>query len=66
MWSSSFSEYIKMSSINTTINLSNSGINTEFIKYMKCAGALVKPKDITRYSYRPYLVEKVVFGTSSG
>jgi hypothetical protein len=30
--------------------LSNSGINTEFIKYMKYAGALVSPKDITKYS----------------
>jgi hypothetical protein len=33
---------------------------------MKCAGALVRPKDMTRYSYNPYLVEKAVFGMSSG
>jgi hypothetical protein len=39
-------------------------MNNEFIKYMKYAGALVNPKDITRYSYSPYLVEKVVFGIS--
>jgi len=37
-------------------------MKTEFITYMKNAGALVRPKDVTRYSYRPYLVEKVVFG----
>jgi hypothetical protein len=30
--------------------LSSSSIKTEFIKYMKWAGALVKPKDITRYT----------------
>jgi hypothetical protein len=38
----------------------------EFIKYMKYAGALVRPKDITRYSYNPYLVVNAVFGISSG
>jgi hypothetical protein len=53
-----------MSSMKTTTYLSNSGMNNEFIKYMKYAGALVNPKDITRYSYSPYLVEKVVFGIS--
>ena len=37
------------------------GIKTEFMRYMKNAGALVRPKDMTRYSYNPYLVEKVVF-----
>ena len=26
------------------------GMKTEFIKYIKYAGALVRPKDITRYS----------------
>jgi hypothetical protein len=26
----------------------------------------VRPKDMTRYSYNPYLVEKVIFGTSCG
>jgi negative regulator of sigma E activity len=54
-----------MSLINTTMNLSSSGMNTDFIKYMKYAGAFVRPKDMTRYSYRPYLVEKVVLGMSS-
>ena len=53
-----------MSSMNTTTNLSNSGMKTEFMRYMKNTGALVRPKDITRYSYSPYLVEKVVFGIS--
>jgi hypothetical protein len=31
---------------------------------MKYAGAFVRPKDMTRYSYKPYLVEKVVLGIS--
>jgi hypothetical protein len=44
----------------------NSSIKTEFMRYMKYAGALVSPKDITRYSYNPYLVEKAVFGMSHG
>jgi hypothetical protein len=52
--------------MKTTINLSSSGIKTEFMRYMKYAGALVSPKDITRYSYNPYLVEKAVFGMSQG
>ena len=61
-----FLEYIKISSMNTTINLSNSGIKTEIMRYMKNAGALVRPKDMTRYSYNPYLVEKAVFDISYG
>jgi negative regulator of sigma E activity len=36
------------------------------MRYMKYAGALVRPKDITRYSYSPYLEEKAVFGMSVG
>jgi hypothetical protein len=51
---------------STTINLSNSGVKTEFVRYMKNAGALVRPKDMTRYSYNPYLVEKAIFGISYG
>ena len=47
-----------MSSMSTTINLSNSDIKTEFMRYMKNVGLLVRPKDMTRYSYSPYLVEK--------
>jgi hypothetical protein len=43
-----------MSSMNTITNLSNSDMNTEFIRYMKCAGALVSPNDITKYLYNPY------------
>ena len=53
-----FLEYIKISSMNTT-NLSSSSIKTKFMRYMKNAGALVRPKDMTRYSYNPYLVEKL-------
>jgi hypothetical protein len=41
-------------------------MKTEFIRYIKYAGALVSPNDITRYSYNPYLVEKAVFGMSQG
>jgi len=41
-------------------------MNTEFIRYIKYAGAFVSPKDMTKYSYRPYLVEKAVFGISFG
>jgi hypothetical protein len=52
--------------MNTTTNLSNSGIKTVFIRYIKYAGVFVKPKDMTRYSYNPYLVEKAVFGISYG
>jgi hypothetical protein len=52
--------------MKTTTKLSSSGIKTEFMRYMKYAGALVSPKDITRYSYNPYLVEKTVFGMSHG
>jgi hypothetical protein len=54
-----------MLSMNTMINLSNSEMNTEFIKYMKCAEALVSPNDIAKYSYNPYLVEKIVLEMSS-
>jgi hypothetical protein len=31
--------------MKTTTNLSNSSINTEFMRYMKCVGAFVNPKD---------------------
>jgi hypothetical protein len=55
-----------MSSMKTTINLYNSGMNMEFIRYMKCAGALVSPNNITKYSYNIYVMEKAVLGTSSG
>ena len=41
-------------------------MNTLFIKFMKNAGALVKPKDITVNSYKPYLVMNAVFGMSEG
>jgi hypothetical protein len=34
-----------MSSIKTMTNLSSSGMNTEFIRYMKCARALVSSND---------------------
>jgi hypothetical protein len=54
-----------MSSMNTTTNLSNFSMNMEFIRYMKCGGALVSPNDITKYSYNSYLVENIVLETSS-
>jgi hypothetical protein len=54
-----------MLSIKITIKLSNSNMNTEFIRYIKCVGALVSPSDITNYSYNPYLMEKEVLGMSS-
>jgi hypothetical protein len=59
-----FFEYTKISLMKTTMNLSNSGMKTEFIRYMKYAGALVSPNDINKNSYSPYLVEKAVFGIS--
>jgi hypothetical protein len=59
-----FFEYSRMSSMKTMMNLTNSGMKTEFIRYMKCAGAFVNPNDMTRYSYRPYLVEKALMGIS--
>jgi hypothetical protein len=40
-------------------------MNAEFIRYMKYAGALVSPNDITKYSYNPYLVENAVLRISS-
>jgi hypothetical protein len=54
-----------MSSLKTTTNLSNSGMNKEFMWYMKCVRAFVKPKDMTRYSQSLYLVEKAIFGIFS-
>jgi len=41
-------------------------MNTLFIRYIKKAGALVNPKDMTVYSYNPYLVMKAVLGMSDG
>jgi hypothetical protein len=55
-----------MSSMNTTTNLSNSSINTDFINYVKWAGAFVNPKDMTKYSNNPYHVVNTVLGISSG
>jgi hypothetical protein len=43
-------EYIRMSSIKTMMNLSNFGMDMEFMRYMKCVIAFVNPKDITGYS----------------
>jgi hypothetical protein len=50
--------------MNTMTNLSSSNMKMEFMRYMKCAGAFVNPKDMTRYSKRPYLVVKAIFGMS--
>jgi hypothetical protein len=55
-----------MLSMNTTTNLSNSGMNIEFTRYMKCVGALVSPNNITKYYYNLYLVENAVLEMSSG
>jgi hypothetical protein len=52
-----------MSSIKTTTNLSNSSMNTEFIKYVKWAGEFVNLKDIINKLYRVVIV---VLGISSG
>jgi hypothetical protein len=41
-------------------------MNTQFIKYMKKAGAFVRPNDITVNSYSPYLVMNAIFGMSEG
>jgi hypothetical protein len=48
-----------MSSMKTTTNLSNSGMNMEFIRYMKCAGALVNPND------NPILIQPIPGGEGS-
>src|SRR6266508_2578988 len=48
--SSSFLEYTRMSSMKTTTHTSSSVMNTGFMRYMKKAGALVNPKDITKNS----------------
>jgi hypothetical protein len=37
-----------------------------FIRFMKKAGAFIRPKDITVNSSNPYLVMNVVFGMSEG
>jgi hypothetical protein len=50
--------------MNTTTNLSSSGMKTEFIRYMKCDSPVVNPNYMTRYSKRPYLVVKAVLGIS--
>jgi hypothetical protein len=41
-------------------------MNTLFIKYIKKIGAFVNSKDITIYSYNPYLVINDVFSISEG
>ena len=39
-------------------------LKTWFINLMKVLGALVKPNDITVYSYNPYLVVNAILGIS--
>jgi hypothetical protein len=41
-------------------------MNTLFIRFMKKAGAFVRPKDITVNSYNPYMVINVVYVMSEG
>jgi hypothetical protein len=40
------------------------GHETEFMRYKECAGAFVNPNDMTRYSYKSYLIEKAILGKS--
>jgi hypothetical protein len=35
------------------------------MRYVKCAGTVVNPNDMTRYSYSPYLIVKADLGISS-
>src|SRR5438045_3134591 len=48
--SSPFLEYTRMSSMKTTTHTSSSVMNTKFMRYIKKAGSLVNPKDITKNS----------------
>jgi hypothetical protein len=41
-------------------------MNTEFIRYVKWAGAFVSTKDIARYLNNPYRVVNAVLGISLG
>jgi hypothetical protein len=50
--------------MNTITNLSKNSMNTLFIRYIKYAGALVNPNDITVYSYRPYPIVNAILGIS--
>jgi hypothetical protein len=43
-------EYTRMSLMNNEMNLLNFSMNMEFMRYVKCAGALVNLNDITRYT----------------
>jgi hypothetical protein len=54
-----------MSLMKTMTNLTNSDMNTEFMRYMKCVSAFVNLKDMTRYSYSLYLIVKDVLGIFS-
>jgi hypothetical protein len=58
-------KYTKISSLKKTTNLSCSGMKIEFMRYMNYAGAFVNLNGMTRYSDRPYIIEKVVLGISS-
>lgn len=44
-------KYQKITSINTILNDWRNGLKTPFIILMKDVGTLIKPKDITKYSY---------------
>ena len=41
-------------------------MNALFFRFIKYAGALVNPNDITVNSYNPYRVENAVLGMSDG
>jgi hypothetical protein len=66
MFSSHVLLKMRMSSKYTTTKELVKGINTSSINLMKVDGALVKPKDMTNHSKRPYLDLKYVFHTSIG
>src|SRR3954468_12324996 len=63
--SSGVLQYTRISSMNTTTNLSINFINTLFMRWTKYAGAFVSPNGITVNSYSPYLEVKAVLGISS-
>jgi len=58
---SRLSEYMRTSSRYTKQHLSIYDCRVLLIYLSKAAGALVSPKGITKYSYVPYFVVKVVF-----
>jgi hypothetical protein len=46
------------------INSSSHSQKMSFMRVQNVAGALVNPKNITKKSYKPYLVQQAVFSSS--